>query len=93
LTTWKYHTHQHWSVIHLCIVEAVQEMNASRPGGRNTHAEPPGEVGISTGHESGRLFMPDMNEPYPILLLPKGLQDPIDAIAWQTEYGVNAPRE
>ena len=35
--------------------------------------------------------MPHMNEPYPLLLLAESLEDSIDAIARQTEYGVNPP--
>ena len=84
---------QHRRVVHLCVVEAVQKMNASRTGSGNTHAEPAGELRVGAGHKSGGLFMPHMNESYPLLLLAESLEDSIDAIARQTEYGVNAPGE
>ena len=80
-------------MVHLRVVQAIQEVNAPRTGSCNTHAEPAGELRIGASHKSRSLFMPNMNEPYPLLLLAEGLEDSIDAIAWQTEYGVNAPRE
>ena len=80
-------------MVHLRVVETIQKMNATWAGGCDTNAQLAGELRIGAGHKGGSLFMPHVNEPYPFLLLAKGLEDPVDPIARQTEYGVNAPGE
>ena len=61
------------------------------PGGGNTHAEPAGEFRVGAGHKGSSLFMPNMNEPYPLLLLAESLEDSIDAIAWQDQIWCQRP--
>jgi hypothetical protein len=80
-------------MIHFCVVEAIQEMNAAWTGSCDTHTQSAGELRIGASHEGSCLFMPHMNEPYPILLCPERFEDSVDPVARETEYGVNAPRE
>jgi hypothetical protein len=80
-------------MVHFRVVQTIQKMNASPPGGRNTNSKPAGELCVGAGHKSRRLFVPDMDEPYPLLLLAQSLKDSVDAIARQTEHSVNAPRK
>jgi len=80
---------QYRGAIHLCIVEAVQKMNASRSGSRYTYSQSAGELRLGTGHEGGRFFVPHMNEPYPILLRSQNLENSVDPVARQAKYGIN----
>ena len=49
-------------MIELRVVEAVQEMDRARPRGRETDAHLAGELRVSTGHESGHLFVANLDE-------------------------------
>jgi hypothetical protein len=64
-------------------------MNTSWAGGSNTYPKLSSEFGVGTGHKGGSLFMPDMNEPYLLFLLSRGLKDSVDAIPGKTEYSVD----
>jgi hypothetical protein len=54
-------------VIHLRVVKAVQEMNRSGSGRRETDAEPAGVFRIAAGHEGRRLFVTDLHKADPPL--------------------------
>ena len=79
-------------MVHLRVVQAIQKMNAAGTGGGNTHPELAREFRVGAGHKSGSLFMPHMNEPYPLLLLAESLEDSIDAIARQDRIWCQLPR-
>lgn len=81
------------SMIHLRVVEPIQEMNTAGTGGGNTHPELAREFRVGARHKGSSLFMPHVNESYPLLLLAERLEDSIDAIAWKTEYGVDPPSD
>src|SRR5581483_9917235 len=53
---------QHRLAVELRVIEAVQEMNPARAGGGEANAETAGVLGITAGHEGGRLFMPDLDK-------------------------------
>src|SRR5918996_1373267 len=77
--------------VQLCVVKSVQQMNASRTGGRQTHTEPARVFSITAGHEGGGFFMPNLNETNMILALSQRLHDSVDAVARQSEDDVNSP--
>ena len=59
---------QHRRPIHLGVVEAIQEVNASRPGGRQTYPEFARVLGIAAGHEGGCFFVPHVDEANLVLM-------------------------
>lgn len=81
------------SAVQLRVIETIQKVNSAGTGGRDAHPESTGELGIGAGHECRGLFVPNMDEPDPIFLFPQSLEDPINAVAGQTEHGIDTPRK
>lgn len=55
-------------VVELGVVEAVEQVNAARSGGREAHAQPARVLGVTTGGKGGRLLVADLNEAAAILV-------------------------
>ena len=51
----------------------------------------PGELRIAAGHERRRFLVAHLDEPDLVLARAQRLHDPVDAVAWQPEYRVDAP--
>ena len=84
---------QHRLFVELGVVQAVQQVDSTRAGGCNTHSQAPGVLGISTGHESGSFLMTYLNELNLVLGLSKCLDNPVHAVARQSEHNFHAPVE
>ncbi len=82
---------QHGLAVELCVVEAVEEMDAAGPGSGKADAEPAGPFGIGAGHEGGRLLVADLHEPDLVLLRPECLHDAVDTVSGHSEDGIDAP--
>lgn len=82
---------QHGHVVELGVVEAVQQMDPAGTGGGEAHAEPAGRLGVSGGHEGGGLLVVDEDEADLVPVAAQALHDPVDAVAGQSEDGVDAP--
>jgi hypothetical protein len=80
-------------LVHFCVVETVEEMDAARTGRRQANTEPSGEFCVSASHECGRFLVPNMNKANLFLGFAEGFHDAIDAVARQTKDGINTPGE
>jgi L-alanine-DL-glutamate epimerase-like enolase superfamily enzyme len=78
-------------VIHLRVVEAVQQVNRARTGRRQADADLPGELRVRARHEGRHLFMADLNELH-VLDGPKRADDAENAVAWVAVDPLDAPR-
>ena len=50
-------------LVHLGVIQTVQQVDRTRAGGRQAHPEAARELGIAAGHERRRLLVTDMHEP------------------------------
>src|SRR5688500_4746997 len=77
--------------VQFCVVQTIEQMKSTRPGGREADTEAAREFRVPARHERCGLFMADLYEPDLLLFLAKRLHDAVDTVARQPEYGVNAP--
>ncbi len=75
-------------VVELRVVEAVQEMDRARAGGRQADADLAGELRVRTRHEGGHLLVAHLDELHPLLGARERAHDPVDAVA---RVAVDAP--
>ena len=54
---------KHRLAIHLCVIKAVEKVNAPGARSRDATSQLTRELRISSRHESGSLFVPHLNEP------------------------------
>ena len=52
----------HRLVVHLGVVEAIQEVNGAGAGGGEAHADLARELRVAAGHERGHLFVARLDE-------------------------------
>jgi hypothetical protein len=72
---------EHRRRIHVRIVQAIQEVNRSGSGGRQANAELAGELGVTRGHERGRLLVPHRDKANLVLSFAQRLNEGVDAVA------------
>src|SRR5947208_11272926 len=85
------HDRDHRLMVELSVVQAIQEMDGARTGGREAHTHLTGELGVPAGHERRHLLMPYLNK---IELIPRSTQrthDAVDTIAGVAEEALHAP--
>jgi len=82
---------QNRRMVHLRIIETIQQMNAARARGCDAHANAPGEFCIGTGHESRCLFVPDLNKPDAVLVRSQRFEYAVYAVARITINPTHAP--
>ncbi len=82
---------QHRLSVEPRVVQSVEEVNASRPGGGKTHAQPAGELGVPARHERGGLLVANLDEPDAIGARPERLHDAVDPVSRQSKDRVYAP--
>jgi hypothetical protein len=75
----------------LGVIKAIQQMDASGAGRRETHAEPARVLRISAGCECSRLLVTDLNEADLVLRFAQGLEYSVYAIAGEPEDGIDPP--
>src|ERR1700759_2700352 len=80
-------------MVEFSVVEPVEKVNTAGTGGGDTHANPPRELRVSARHKRGALFVAHMDEPDPVLLLSQSFKHTVDAVARQSENGVDPPGE
>jgi hypothetical protein len=81
----------HRRTIERRVVETIHEMNRTRPRGADADPKATGVFGPSGRHEGGGFLMPDRDVADPILTLPQGFDDRVDAVANDPEYVGRAP--
>jgi hypothetical protein len=84
---------QHGLAVVLGVVQTVEQVDAARPGGRHTHAQRAGRLGVAAGREGGGLFVTHLHELDLVLVLAQRLEKAIDAITRETEDHLHAPVE
>lgn len=77
----------------LCVVEAVEQMDAAGTGGSEADPEFAGELGPRAGHEGGGFLVPDLDEADAVLTLAERFHDAVDAIARDAEDHFDSPIE
>ena len=78
-------------VVELGVVEAVEQMHAAGPGGRQAHPEPARDLRVAAGHERGGLLVVDQHEADSVLVPSQGLREAVDPVAGQPEDRVDPP--
>ncbi len=66
----------HGPMVHLGVVEAVQQVYRPRPRGRQAHPDLPRELGVGARHERGHLLVAHLDE---LGVVPGPVQRPHDA--------------
>ena len=84
------HDRHHRTLVQLRVVQAVEQMNRTRPVGSETAADGVGPLAVGGGHERRRLLVPSSDERRRTGSV-EGSQDWIDPIAREPEDAVDAP--
>ena len=71
---------EHRLVVHLRVVEAVQQVDRARPRDGDADADLARELGMRAGHEGRELLVARLDELH-LLVAPEGTHDAVDAIA------------
>jgi hypothetical protein len=72
---------QHRLAVELGVVQAVEQVDATRTGRGQAHPEAPRELRVRARHEGGRLLVADLHEPDPVTARAQGLHDRVDPVA------------
>ena len=78
-------------MVELRVVQTVQQVDPARAGRRQADAQTARRFGVCRRHEGGGFLVHDEDEPNPILVPTEALRESVDAVARQTEDGVDAP--
>ncbi len=81
-------------MVHLGIVEPVEEVDRARPRRGEADADLAGPLGVGAGHEGGLLLVAGLDEPDGVLGVLEAVQrarDPVDAVAWEPVDAADAP--
>ena len=78
-------------MIHLRVVQAVQQMNRARAGCREADADFAGELRVRARHERRHLLVAHLDEVDPALRALERAHDAVDAVAGITVNAINAP--
>src|SRR5207248_3356896 len=82
---------EHWLAVQLGVIQAVQQMDATRSGSGQADSQLPRVLGVGAGHESSRLLMPDVDEADLVLTGPQRLHDSVDAVPREAEDDLYPP--
>src|SRR5665213_12381 len=82
---------EHRLAIALGIVESVEQMDAARPGRRETYTQSARVLGIAACSERSRLLVSHLNERDLLLPGAQRLEDAVDPVTGKSENRVNAP--
>jgi hypothetical protein len=73
------------------VIQSVQQVQSTRAGCRQAHAEPPGEFRIAACRKGGGFLVAHLNDFNAALPTPEGFKNTVDAVAWKTEDRVHFP--
>ncbi len=82
---------QHRLVVHLGVVEPIEQVDAAGARRRQADAKPPGVLSVAAGGKRRGLFVAHLEEPDLVLMRAQRLEDAVHAIARQTEDRVYPP--
>ena len=78
-------------MVQLGVVEAVEQVDGSRAGGRHAHAHLPGELGVADGLEGGHLLVPGLDELRFVVRPAPGREYAVDPVARVAEHMLHVP--
>ncbi len=78
-------------VVHLGVVQAIQQMNGTRPRGRQAYADFTGKFGMRASHECSQFFVTCLHELEHAVGTAECSHDAVDAVARVTVNALNAP--
>ena len=81
----------HRRVVRLGVVQAVEQVDRARAGGRHAHAHLPGELGMCTGHERRQFLMARLQELHALADALERTHQAVDAVARVAEHPAHAP--
>lgn len=84
---------EHRLAVELGVVEAVEKMDAAGPRGGNAGAKAARPLGVGASVEGGCFLVPHLDEADAVAADSQRLDYAVDAVAWETENGVDAPIE
>src|SRR5437588_780183 len=67
-------------MIHLRVVEAIQQVDGTGPRGGQAHAEITGEFGVAARHKGGHLLVPNLDEIELVASAVEGADEAVDAV-------------
>src|SRR5689334_15963364 len=73
------------------VIETVEEVNGSRPGGRKTHTDFASEFGVRASHEGRKFLVRRLDEIKPVLRPVERAEQAVDAVARVAEDAPDAP--
>src|SRR6185437_3517645 len=82
---------QHRLMVHLRVVEAVQQVNGAGARGGEADSEIAGEFGVAARHKGGHLFVPHLNE-FELVARPVECPDQtVDPVARKAKDALDPP--
>ena len=78
-------------VVHLGVVQAVEQVDRARPAGGHADADRAGELGVRARHERRQLFVPGLDEARLVPVLAQAREDAVDAVAGVAVDALDAP--
>jgi hypothetical protein len=78
-------------VVELGVVQAVQQVDRARAGGRGAHSDPSGELGVADRLERRHLLVPRLNELRLVLGPAPGRQEAVDPVTRIAEDVLDTP--
>src|SRR5690606_1665504 len=85
------HDRHHRLVVHLRVIEAVQEVDRARPRRRYAHTDLAGELRVRARHERGHLLVPDLDVFHPVAGAIQRAEEAVDAVAGVAEDPADPP--
>jgi hypothetical protein len=78
-------------MIHLRVVEAIQQVNGAGSRGGQAYAEIASELGVGARHERGHLLMPHLHEIELVAGAGKRADEAIDPVSGETKDALYSP--
>jgi len=78
-------------VVELGVVQAVEQVDRTRPGGGQADSHLAGELGVADRLEGGHLLVPGLGEGRLVIGVPEGRDDAINAVARVAEHAFHPP--
>ena len=68
-------------MVHLGVVETVEQMDRAGAAGGHADADGAGELGVRGRHEGGQFFVPGLDETRLVFVFPQAREQAVDAVA------------
>ncbi len=82
---------QHRLMIHLRVVEAIQQVDGAGPGGGQAYADIAGEFGVTARHKGRHLLMPHLDEIELVASAVERPDEPVDPVTGKSKDALYAP--